>query len=80
MTVHAGDVGELRGYVSRETAHRGHFNLSLLFKLLAPNTGGVLYLGGIIGKLGYIDRTIPYPRWVSKNPCPSPSGGGQGFF
>ena len=33
-----------------------------------------------IGKLGYIDRTIPYPRWVSKNPCPSPSGGGQGFF
>ena len=29
----------------------------------------------IIGKLCYIDRTIPHPRWVSKN-----NGLGQGFF
>ena len=33
----AGDMGELGGYVSRETARREHFNLSLLFKLLARN-------------------------------------------
>ena len=46
MAVYAGDMGELGGYVSRETARREHFNLSLLFNLLAPNTGGVLYLGG----------------------------------
>ena len=48
MTVYAGDVGELGGYVSRGTADREHFNWSLLFKLLARNMGGVLYLGGRI--------------------------------
>ena len=46
MTVYAGDMGELGGYVSRGSAGWGHFNLSLLFKFLARNTGGVLYLGG----------------------------------
>ena len=46
MTVYAGDVGELGEYASRGTSGWGHFNLSLLFKLLAHNTGGVLYLGG----------------------------------
>ena len=25
-----------------------------------------------IGKLGYIDRTTPHPRWVSGTSCPSP--------
>ena len=42
MTACACDVGELGGYVSREMAHWGNFNFSLLFNLLAPNTGGVL--------------------------------------
>ena len=46
MTVYAGDVGELGGYVSWETGRREHFNLSLLFNLLTTNAGGVLYLGG----------------------------------
>ena len=46
MTVYAGDMGELGGYASRGSAGWGHFNLSLLFKFLARNTGGVLYLGG----------------------------------
>ena len=36
--------------------------------------------GSNIGKLGNIDRTIPYLRWVSKNPCSEPVGWGQGFF
>ena len=33
----------------------------------------------IIGKLGYIDRTTPDPRWASKNPCPTPKGEGRDF-
>ena len=38
MNVYDGDVGELGGYVSWGKAVREHFNLSLLFKLLARNT------------------------------------------
>ena len=33
----------------------------------------------IIGKLGYIDRTTPDPRWASKNPCTTPKGEGRDF-
>ena len=34
----------------------------------------------LIGKLGYIDRTTPDPRWASKKSLHYPEGGGQGFF
>ena len=36
-------------------------------------------LVSIIGKLGYIDRTTPDPRWASKNPCTTPKGEGRDF-
>ena len=32
----------------------------------------ILYIDDTIGKLCYIDRTSPYPRWVSEISCTSP--------